>query len=90
MASRFMLAVFAVGSLPACDAGTGPAQAEFPAELTERIEWLESNASPLTHITPGVEDYGDLEPLRQAIGGAHVVRMWCCWASSRTATARFS
>jgi hypothetical protein len=41
-----MLAVLAVGSLPACDAGTGPAQAELPAELAERIEWPESNAAP--------------------------------------------
>jgi erythromycin esterase len=48
------------------------AAAQSPDALQD---WLAANANPVRTVDPLVQDFGDLEPLAAAIGGARVVQL---------------
>lgn len=65
-----LLAVAACGS--ATEGGGGNDGGGAGPSRDEEVAWLRQHAAPIS-LDPGDADFRDLEPLRQAIGGARVV-----------------
>lgn len=67
-----VVALITAFSAAGCSEGTPPS---VPPLVQTPVEWLKVHAVPIRTFSMNSNDFGDLEPLRSAIGGARVVML---------------
>ena len=69
--SQTLLSFFLIGCLCHCNLD----QAEKPVLISKQARWLQRHAVEVRTVSPGAEDFSDLEPLKAAIGDARLVML---------------